>query len=91
MDEDGTVTPAELKAGLQALNSLLSKHGSPMSSAQIAAVASHLDRNDDGRIDYQDNVFFFFFSTALCITMFVTVNHTASQQTQHNYHGCTCG
>jgi len=54
INEDGTVTPAELKAGLEALNSLLSKHGSPMSEAQIGAIAAHLDRNEDGMIDYQE-------------------------------------
>jgi len=54
VDEDGTVTPAELKAGLTALNSLLSKHGKPISESQIGAIAAHLDRNDDGKIDYSE-------------------------------------
>ena len=54
VDEDGTVTPAELKAGLTALNSLLSKHGNPISESQIGAIAAHLDRNDDGKIEYSE-------------------------------------
>eukprot|EP01006_Ploeotia_vitrea_P016760 TRINITY_DN47624_c0_g1_i1.p2 TRINITY_DN47624_c0_g1~~TRINITY_DN47624_c0_g1_i1.p2 ORF type:complete len:417 (+),score=48.48 TRINITY_DN47624_c0_g1_i1:1610-2860(+) len=54
-DHDGTVTADELRAGLGALNTFLTRSGfPPLTDVQIATITAHVDRNADGAVDYEE-------------------------------------